>query len=123
MASTTTATASLAVTGIAAISSATLTKQFNAAGDSDVLADTQDIPTGSTAVTYAGVPVTPEYLLIKNLDTTNFVEFGFANPVVPGASTIKLKAGEIALLPNPSATLYGIANVATVKIQKWAVEV
>lgn len=122
MASAVTATASLAVTGIAAISSGSLSKQITLVGDSDVIQDTQDIGTSSEAITLGDITGNPEFILIKNLDATNFVSVGFNNPAVAGTETIKIKAGGFALLPTPSGTLYAIADTATVKVQKWACE-
>jgi len=122
MASVSTATVSLAVTGIAPISSGSISKQITQAGDSDVMAETQDVPTSSTVLTYGGVPAACEGLLVKNLDAANFVSIGFHTPVVAGAETVKLIAGAFAYFPRPSAALYAIADTASVKIQKWAVE-
>jgi hypothetical protein len=123
MATVYTTAASLAVTGIAAISSGTLSKAVTAAAE-DVYTATQSIGTSSEillipaeiAAGSAGV------ILIKNTDTSNYVEFAFTNPAVPGASTIRIDAGCFAMLPKPSAALYGIANTSAVVVQVWAVE-
>ncbi len=49
---------------------------------------------------------TPGYVLLKNLDATNYIEVGSTT----GVYDIKLKAGEIALYRHNSATLYAKAN-------------
>lgn len=50
---------------------------------------------------------------IQNLDTTNYVEWGFATGVYGG----RLKASEIALFRlNPGASLYMKANTAACKV-------
>jgi hypothetical protein len=55
---------------------------------------------------------TQGYLVIQNLDTTNYVRWGFAT----GAYGGRLKAGEFAFFRlNPGTTLYLIANTAACK--------
>jgi len=92
------------------------------AGDSDIVDETQTIPTASTLVSLGSIPAGSAIMVeITNMDETNFVSIGFGNPVIAGTATIKLLPGQAALLPNPSAGLYAIANTAPVKILKKAV--
>ena len=56
---------------------------------------------------------TEGWLLMENLDTTNYVEWGFATGVYGG----RLEAGEFALFRmNPTGTLYLKANTAACKV-------
>ncbi len=54
------------------------------------------------------------YAMVKNLDATNFVEFGFATGVYP----IKLLAGQFALMPLATATasVFAKANTAACNV-------
>lgn len=89
----------------------------------DIVDATQDIGTSSEQITLGEIANGgAEMVEIKNLDTTNFVSIGFENPVVAGTKTLKIKAGQSALLPTPSGALFAIADTATVKILKKAVE-
>ena len=56
---------------------------------------------------------TEGWIRMENLDTTNYVEWGFATAVYGG----RLEAGEIALFRvNPAATIYLKANTAACKM-------
>jgi hypothetical protein len=125
MASVYTSSISLAVTGLAAISSGTLTKAVTAAGDSDVVSATQTIGVASEIIVIpAGIAAgAAGAVVIKNLDTVNFVSVGFNNPCVAGTETLKIEAGCSCLLTIPSGALYAIADTLPVLIQLWAVEV
>jgi len=71
-------------------------------------------PVGTTeeSTTFADL-TTPRWVKIKNLDVTNYVEFGAST----GVYLIRLKPGESCVFPlAPSVTLYAKANVATVNI-------
>jgi hypothetical protein len=62
---------------------------------------------------------TAGYLLAKNLDTTNYVEFTVESD---GSSPlVKLKAGEIALF-RCSGAPYAIANTAAVRVKVLVIE-
>lgn len=54
------------------------------------------------------------YCMVRNLDATNFVEFGFATGVYP----IKLLAGQFALLPlaPTTASLFAKADTAACNV-------
>lgn len=62
---------------------------------------------------------TQGYLVIHNLDTTNYIRWGFSTGVYGG----RLKAGEYAILRlNPGSTLYLIANTAACKVHVYGLE-
>lgn len=114
---------SLACTGLAALASQSHQSSGALAGDSDVVDDTQDIGTSSEIIALGEIAAGgAELFEIVNLDPDNFLSIGFANPVVAGTSTFKIKAGQSMLMCTPSGALYGIANTAGVKILKRAVE-
>ena len=73
----------------------------------------QEIGTTEEEVVQGADLGTPGYLLIINLDSTNYVEIGSTT----GVYDIKLKAGEVALYRHNSATVYGKANTANVKVE------
>jgi len=59
------------------------------------------------------------WLLMENLDSTNYVEWGFATGVYGG----RLEAGELAVFRlNPSSTLYLKADTAACKMLIYALE-
>src|SRR5216110_3067936 len=123
MATTYATVTNLTASGVANIASEQHNKAGTLSGSSDIINDTQDINTSSEIITMGDIAAGgAEFVEIVNLDTTNFVSVGFANPVVAGTNTFKIKAGQSALFPTPSASLYAIADTATVKILKRAVE-
>jgi len=61
---------------------------------------------------------TPGYMLIINLDDTNYVEIGSTT----GVYDIKLKAGEFALYRHNSATVYAKANTAACNVEYCLIE-
>lgn len=62
---------------------------------------------------------TEGWMIMQNLDETNYVEWGFATTVYGG----RLEAGEPALFRlNPSTTLYLKANTAACKVVIYALE-
>lgn len=123
MATTYTTITGMTASGIANIQSEQHSKTGTLSGSSDTVDETQDIGTSSEIITLGDIAAGgAEVVEIKNLDTTNFVSIGFTNPVVAGTNTFKIKAGQSVLLTTPSAALYAIADTATVKILKRAVE-
>ena len=62
---------------------------------------------------------TPGFILMKNLDATNFVSFRSATGAT---NTVKLKAGEIALFRSSGAAPYMIADTAAVRVQYLLIE-
>lgn len=62
---------------------------------------------------------TEGWVLMENLDATNYVEWGFATGVYGG----RMEPGEPALFRlNPTATLYLKANTAACKVAIYALE-
>lgn len=61
---------------------------------------------------------TPGYMLIKNLDTTNYVEVGSTT----GVYDIKLKALEFALYRHNSGTVYAKADTDTCNVEYCLIE-
>lgn len=62
---------------------------------------------------------TEGWLIMQNLDATNYVEWGFATTVYGG----RMRAGEIALFRvNPGAELFLKANTAACKVVIYALE-
>ncbi len=118
-----TLTSGLSCSGIATIAAEIHATSITLGGDSDVVNDTQDIGLTSEPIVLgeiaAGDAVAVE---IVNLDDTNFISVGFANPVVAGTLTFKIVAGASGVFPTPSAGLYAIADTAEVKILKRAIE-
>lgn len=123
MATTYSTTTSLSASGVANIAAESHTKSGTLGGDSDIVDSTQQVGTSSEVIGMGDIAAgSAEVVEIKNLDTTNFVSIGFANPVVAGTNTLKIKAGQSVLLTTPSAAMYAIADTATVQILVRAVE-
>ena len=123
MATTYRAITSLSASGIADLSAENHTSSGTAAGDSDIVDNTQIIGTSSEAIATGDIAAgSCEFIEISNLDSTNFVSVGFENPAVAGTKTFKIKAGHSALFPLPSAGLYAIADTANVTVLVKAVE-
>jgi hypothetical protein len=116
-------TTSLSATGLANIISEAHAASGSMAGDSDIVDETQDIGTSSELVTLGEIAGgSAELVEFVNLDEAHFVSFSFENPCVAGVKSFKLKAGQSMMLCTPSGALYAIADTATVKILKRAVE-
>ncbi len=123
MATTYTTVTSMSASGVANIANEQHSTTGTCAGESDIVDETQDVGTSSEIITLGDIAAGgAEIVEIKNLDVTNFISIGFANPVVAGTNTFKIKAGKSILVTIPSAALYGIADTGTVKILKRAVE-
>lgn len=72
------------------------------------------VDVGTTEETISFGDIVPGVVSIKNLDDTNYVEFGSAT----GDYLIRLAAGQTAHYTQaPSKTLYAKANTASVKVQ------
>jgi hypothetical protein len=95
------------------------TEREDMAGD-NMISSVQSIGTTSELVGFGEITGAPGLVVIKNLDPTNFVEFGGDS----GLTVFKLKvlAGKDQMVRLESATLYGKADTAEVKIQVTAVE-
>jgi hypothetical protein len=124
MATTYRAVTSLSASGTADLSAEQHTSSGTAAGDSDIVDNTQIIGTSSEAITVGEIAAgSAEFIEISNLDATNFISIGFENPAVAGTKTFRIKAGHSALFPRPSGALYAIADTANVTVLVKAVEV
>lgn len=88
------------------------------AGD-EMIQDVQQIGTTTEALTIVDVS-TIGYVLLKNLDSTNFIELSTDNANTNKFS--KLLPGDLVLLKASSATLYATANTATCKLMVMAIE-
>lgn len=66
----------------------------------------------STEALNLGDVATPGYLLVKNLDSTNFVMVGLVTAVTSGNAFAKLLPGEALLIPTRQTTIYAIADTA-----------
>jgi hypothetical protein len=82
---------------------------------------TQSIGTTAETVSFGGISGVPGEVVIKNLDSVNFLELGgdsgltvFKTKLLPGRSTV---------FQPTSATLYAKANTAAVRIQVLANEI
>lgn len=79
---------------------------------------TQSVGTSEEEITQLADLGTPGYMLIKNTDSTNYVEVGSTT----GVYDIKLLAGEIALYRHNSATVYAKANTAACLVEYTLIE-
>jgi len=104
-------------TGATVSYNSTLTETMT--GD-DMISSVQSIATSAETVNFGEITGAPRLVIIKNLDATNYIEFGGDS----GLTVFKLKllAGQDMVIRPESATLYGKANTAAVKIQVIAVE-
>lgn len=80
--------------------------------------EVQSVGTTEEALAQGADLGTPGYILIKNLDATNYVEVGSTT----GVYDIKLLAGEIALYRHNSATIYAKANTAACLVEYALIE-
>lgn len=108
--------------GGASISTGTLSDTIDMSG-TDMETGTQSVGTSNEALAYNATDITGDvHLVVKNLDSTNYVEI-FKDS---GNSHLlsKLNAGEACSLRRiPSASsLYARANTAAVLIQYWICE-
>lgn len=96
-----------------------MSQRFDMAG-AELVQNTQNIGTTSELLTFGNITGTPQSVLIRNLDTTNFVEIGgdsgltvFKTKILPGQ----------AMYFNPSsATVYAKANTAAINVLILAIE-
>jgi hypothetical protein len=107
--------------GGASIASTTQTKQLTLAGD-DMTAPTQLIGHDADEALVTGDVAAPAgYLLIKNLDASNYVELstGTGGSFAAGKFA-KIRAGCPCMF-QPLGPVYAQANTADVRVQIWAV--
>jgi hypothetical protein len=80
----------------------------------DHQAGTQSVGTTEETVSWIADIGDEGYIFLRNLDATNYIQFGFST----GVYGMRLKPGEFAVLRlEPGATLYAKANTAAVNIQ------
>jgi hypothetical protein len=87
---------------------------------SNMLQATQLIGTTAELVGFGDISGAPSQVMIKNLDTTNFVELGGDSGLT--VFKLKLMPGKHLLIPPSSGTLYAKADTANVRIQIVASE-
>ena len=80
--------------------------------------EVQSVGTTEEALAQGADLGTPGYLLVINLDATNYVEVGSTT----GVYDIKLLAGEFALYRHNSATVYAKANTAACLVEFVLIE-
>ena len=78
----------------------------------------QEVGTSEEALAQGADVGTPGFLLVKNLDATNYVEIGSTT----GVYDIKLLAGEFCLYRHNSATIYAKANTAACNVEYCLIE-
>jgi hypothetical protein len=123
MATTIRAITNLSASGTADLAAESHSANTTAAGNSDIVNNTQIIGTSSEAISTGEIAAgSAEVIEITNLDSTNFVSVSFESPAVAGTKTFKIKAGKSALFPIPSGALYAIADTANVTVLVKAVE-
>jgi len=96
-----------------------LTVRSNLAGE-DMVQTTQLIGTTSELVVFGEITGAPQFLMIQNLDATNYVEIGGDSGMT--VFSLKIPAGKASLFAPISGTVYAKANTASVRIQIIAVE-
>ncbi len=80
---------------------------------------TQEVGTSAEAIAQGEIG-TPGYMLVRNLDDTNFVEIGYDDSGFK--PTVKLLAGEYALFRHTQATPQAKADTAAVDIEYYLLE-
>lgn len=94
--------------------------QVDMTGD-DLISTTQVIGTSAETVGFGDITGAPGEVIIKNLDSTNFVELGGDSGLT--VFKTKLLPGRFTVFQPSSATLYAKADTADVRIQILANEV
>lgn len=103
-------------------SGVTLNQSFSKTSDmagAEMIGNTQTVGTSAETLTVGDVS-TIGYLLIKNLDSTNFVEIDAVSTM--DSFPQKVLAGESILLKPQTATIYGKADTAACSVYVQAVE-
>lgn len=85
-----------------------------------IVYSSQLIGTTWEAVTFGDISGVPSQALFQNLDSTNYIELALAND--DSQVFAKIVAGDLALIPLKSATLYAKANSASCNMLKGATE-
>lgn len=90
----------------------TIDDSIDQTGDSFTVAN-QSVGTTEEELTQHADLGTPGFVFVHNLDDTNYVEVGSTT----GVYDIKLLAGQWAIYPHNSATVYAKANTAAVLLE------
>ena len=97
-----------------------LSKTLDMVGE-DMITTTQIIATANTAVGIGAITSPARYIIIKNLDATNFVKFATDPGFAANTEFAKLMAGDVMLLP-PCQAIHAKADTAVCTISVTAVE-
>lgn len=103
--------------GGAVVNPGALSEQLTMSGD-DMIQTTQVIGTAAETVSLGEISGAPAVVVLKNLDSTNFVLVGFTNP----PTELKLLPGGINLLTPAGATIYAKADTAACRVLVAAAE-
>lgn len=87
----------------------------------DMVQSTQSIGTSAETINLGDITGAPGAIIIKNLDSTNFIEIGGDSGLT--VFKMKLLAGQFAAFQPSSATIYAKADTAAVSVQIIATEV
>jgi hypothetical protein len=86
----------------------------------ELLNATQVIGTSSEALDFGDITGAPGQVIVKNLDSTNFIEIGGNSGLT--VFKLTLRAGEFASFTPGAATVYAKADTAAARIQIIATE-
>lgn len=106
--------AALAVSKGGVTLTATGSKQLDMGAD-DMRHFTQIVGTSAEVLEMTDITGVPGYLLVKNLDATNYVELALDSGMTD--KICKLLAGQVALFPPSTATIYALANTASCRVE------
>lgn len=87
---------------------------------SQLLHNTQNIGTTSETIDFGNISGTPQAVMIRNLDATNFVEIGGDTGLT--VFKIKIPKGQSTIIYPSSGTIYAKADTAAVNILVTACE-
>lgn len=78
-----------------------------------------DIGTSEETITWGADIGNEKWLVLRNLDPTNYVQIGFAT----GNYGVRMRPGDPMWIPlEPGTTIYAIANTASCKVQYFVYE-
>lgn len=86
----------------------------------EMIGATQLVGTTSELLTLGDISGAPGAIVIKNMDSTNFVTIGGDSSLT--VFSLKVMPGEFAFIRATSGTIYVKADTAAVRIQKLATE-
>src|SRR5689334_11671718 len=105
--------ASLAVSKGGMVLTGTGNAQLDMAGE-DMIHTTQIIGTSAETLALVDLAGTPGYVMVKNLDATNFVELATDSGMVNKFA--KIRPGKLALFEPTTGTIYARADTAAVRV-------